>query len=215
MAFADDLKYMCMDVFNLTYNQCFDEKEKFKPFEENKSVFTFWRKPAKKPILLTPSHMNHIMLWIEKNGFELTTTQKYQLGAFGWKGITFETPRHILQYIGTEICRDIVSENYHAIVLKRNIDKDPTANIAIADCRFPNERASIKEWKGVAILVNGRETKQAADARAKAHASENSLGGEGDYDFVINNTGTLENLYSNLDAIMCDFLSFVYENKAS
>lgn len=202
MAFADDLKYMCMNSFGLTYEQCFDEAAKFTPFEEETPFLFFWHKHSPKAITLNINHLRNIGSWIEKNGFYLSSSQRFRLAALAEKNITFETPRHILQYVGTEICRDIVDVNYHAIVLKRNIDKCAEIRIAIADCRFPNERTAIKEWGGTTILVNERETLMAADQKAKAHASENSLGDASEYDYVIANSGTLFDLAYNINKIM-------------
>lgn len=207
MAFADDLKYMCMSVFDLTHTQCFDEKAKFQPFEEETQFLFFWQRSVEKPLLLTIKHMRAIGHWVQKNGFYLSSEQVYKMSSLAYKNITFQTPRHLLQYVGTEICRDIVDIDYHAKVLKRKIDEASEANIAVADCRFENERGAIKAWKGTSILVNERETMMAADYRAKSHASENSFGTSADYDFTIANNGTVSDLYRNVDSIMNDFLN--------
>lgn len=202
MAFADNLKYACMNVFGLSYEQCFDEAEKFKPFTEWQPGFFWGGKDVAKPISFTGKHAEGLIHWAHGvNKFDVTSEMKIAIYNMIGK-VTFETPRHILQYVGTEILRNIIDEDYHAKVLYQDIQASGAKNIAISDCRFPNERQKIREWGGSLILVTGRETDKPADEKSKSHASENSFGVVGDYDFAIANVATLEVFYTNVDWIM-------------
>ena len=212
MAFADNLKYACMNAFGLSYEDCFNEEAKFKPFGYDKEYFWFWEKFEKNPVIFNTRHAYSIINWAKEiNNFPVTNTQVAEILAMVGR-VNFETPRHILQYVGTEIFRNIIDEDYHAKVLANEIKQSGAQNIVISDCRFPNERIKVKSWGGTTILVTGRETSEPADLKSKAHASENSLGTEIDYDYVILNNGTLVNLYEAVDGIILDFnLLFVKE----
>ena len=112
----------------------------------------------------------------------------------------FKTPREILQFVGTEICRHI-SEAYHAEVLIRQILEEPNVNWIITDARFPNERAALKKLFG-AMLVRIKRPgytppscfDSEEEAKADGHASELSFGDDSEYDAVIINSGTIEDL---------------------
>lgn len=215
MAFADNLKFMCMNVFGLSYDECFDEEMKFRPFGYKKERYWFWEKFYKTPITFKQRHAEGIINWAkEENHFPITDEMRsaiYRLIGI----VKFETPRHVLQYVGTEILRNIIDEDYHAKVLYQDILSSGVENIAISDCRFPNERQKVKEWGGTTIIVTGRETDKAADDKSKSHASENSLGTISDYDFSISNTHTLETFYSNLDSIMLNEFKLIKSKKAA
>lgn len=210
MAFADNLKYMCINAFGLSYEQCFDEELKIKPFGYEEKHFVFFKKFIKYNLFLTKRRIKAIIDWAkEVNGFEVTQEMEDKIYAF--QGAEFPSPRHILQFVGTELCRNIIDEDYHAKVLHRNIVSSGVKNVVISDCRFPNERQKIKEWSGSTIIVLGRETTKNTDLAAKSHASENSLGEPEEYDFIIYNDSTLEDFYQKLDFIMLNDFNMTYE----
>jgi hypothetical protein len=187
LAFADNLKEMAMSVFSLTREQCYGEKEKFEMFDT--------------PIQLTEAHVDSILAWVvHRNLFAVSREQVVKI--CGLIGTTFLTPRHILQFLGTEILRECIREDYHTEVLIKLIRSQGLEKVVISDCRFPNEKEKVKEWGGKTIIVTGRNTTQNADASQKAHASETSLGDVSGYDYHIENTGTLEELYSKVDSIV-------------
>lgn len=178
-AFADDLKKMCMKIFNLSHKDCYDEKQKFRKLSPE--------------IEFNSKHAEEILQWAAvKHEWKITKkvidTMQHVLN----QKEVFKTPRHILQYVGTEVCRNVFHPDYHAIVTKSQINQDKVENVVICDVRFPNEREFIKNWGGIVCLVTGRENK--TDDDASKHASETSLGRPEEYSRVINNTGTLKEL---------------------
>jgi hypothetical protein len=185
LAFADNLKEMCKNAFDLTDEDVYGEVGKFRKFET--------------PIELGYEHIRRILLWAGEDcneGFKITNGVRNSTLLF--LGTKFETPRNILQFVGTEICRDLVNKDYHALVVKFKIDKLGLKKVAISDSRFPNERNAIKKWGGTNVLIKGRTTEQAASDSHKSHKSENSLGADSEYDTVIINDGTLEDLYKDV-----------------
>ena len=213
MAFADNLKYMCINAFGLSYEQCFDEELKIQPFGHEETYFFFFKTFKPYSLILTPRRIRSIIDWAEEvNGFQVTQEMKDKINEY--VGKEFSSPRHILQFVGTEICRNIIDEDYHAKVLYRNINSCGAKNVVISDCRFPNERLKIKEWGGFTSIVLGRETTKHTDVAAKSHASENSLGEPEEYDFIIYNDSTLEDFYSKLDMIMLNNFNITYTKEA-
>lgn len=190
LAFADNLKRLCMVAFDLTEAQCYGEKEKFEMFPQ--------------PIYLQESHVDSILAWVvHKNGFDVSKEQVVKM--CGLVGTQFLTPRHILQFVGTEVLRQCILEDYHTEVLIKFIRAQGLQRVVISDCRFPNEKVKVKEWGGKTVIVTGRNTTQNADASQKSHASETSLGDVSGYDYHIENTGTLEELYSKVDQVVASF----------
>jgi hypothetical protein len=119
------------------------------------------------------------------------------------------TPRVALQLVGTELFRkelprllrerfpDMAVELGDNIWLKRllkDIREDDAAGIitVIADCRFPNESAFIKEHGGIRIRINRPGLVK------MEHDSERFID-ELEVDVEIENDGTLEELYRKLE----------------
>lgn len=125
------------------------------------------------------------------------------------------TPRLVLQLWGTEVCRNNFHEDIWVASVEnklRNTDK----NIVISDCRFPNEVATIKRAGGKVIWVQRGEkppwyhsARGAAKGNARdievitalnIHASEWAWL-DSEFDHIIYNDRTLEDLYNEVDKI--------------
>jgi len=171
VAFADFLKNMCQDVFDLTDHQMYTTEGKAAPFD--------------KPIILTKEKCRKILYKISE--LKMWPIKPQHLDEiYVFSGTVFKTPRHLLQIVGTEICRHLFVSDFHAQVLFEKIRRSLAVNIAIADARFPNEREYIKNNGGKNILVIDPDQHK-CDTK---HESENSLGAPEDYDFVLFNDKT-------------------------
>jgi hypothetical protein len=122
------------------------------------------------------------------------------------------TPRWILQYWGTEVCRRGFHDDIWIASLENKL-RSSNDNIVISDCRFPNEIASIKraggqiiwvqrgvlpDWYGMAFLANGGDSHSQEQLRSlKIHASETSWVGT-DFDHIIDNGGSIGQLYDQI-----------------
>lgn len=99
------------------------------------------------------------------------------------------TVREFLQKLGTDAVRD----NLHtdAWVKALFADYHPArSRWVITDVRFPNEAAAIKDRGGVVVRINRGEA-------VNAHPSETALD-DWEFDCIIDNTGTLEDLRKNV-----------------
>ena len=126
------------------------------------------------------------------------------------------TPRWVLQYWGTEVCRRSFHDDIWIASLenKLRMSKD---NVVISDCRFPNEIQSIRDAGGKIVWVQRGELPEwyqtALDANAghnyavqdlkmrKIHASETAWVGT-DFDSILDNNYTIDNLYQQAKLIV-------------
>jgi len=144
------------------------------------------------------------------------------------------TPRWVLQYWGTEVCR----QNFHDdiwIASLENKMRRTRDNIVISDVRFPNEIAAIHNAGGIVIRIKrGPEPEWYDHAMSfnkgerhmgwaisrkrledlKIHASETAWVGS-KIDHVINNDSSIDQLFSQLEAIIKNQESNLLDAKAA
>jgi hypothetical protein len=116
-----------------------------------------------------------------------------------WK----QTPRYILQRVGTECMRQGYDPDIWINSLKRRImaaKKD--TRWVVADVRFPNEANAIKEWGGTVIRIDRPQA--GASGGISQHASEVSLEGFDAWDYVLENNGSVDDLFEKINKIMQD-----------
>jgi hypothetical protein len=136
------------------------------------------------------------------------------------------TPRWVLQYWGTEVCRHGFHDDIWIASVENKMRKTAD-NIVISDVRFPNEIKAIHNAGGLVIRVkrgedpvwfdaaasvnrgpNGNETWSLSKVKLeqlKIHASETSWVG-GNIDYVINNDTTIDELFSSIKNLVEDRL---------
>lgn len=115
------------------------------------------------------------------------------------------TPRWVLQYFGTEVMR---GHMYDSIWVDSCMGRYKGQNTVIADTRFPNEVKQIRAHGGKIILVKrGADPDWFVDyiegnVEPKGiHTSEYAWAKE-EFDFVIENNGAKEELYSKIDQLI-------------
>jgi len=137
------------------------------------------------------------------------------------------TPRWILQYWGTEVCRRAFHDDIWIASLENKL-RNSKDDIVISDCRFPNEIKSIKAAGGIVVrVVRGPEPDWYNDAvdmnagdrcinymtakvrmqKLGIHASETAWVGT-KFDLVLDNNATIDDLFAQVK-------SLVLENPAS
>ena len=136
------------------------------------------------------------------------------------------TPRWVLQYWGTEVCRRAFHDDIWIASLENKL-RNSTDDIVISDCRFPNEIKSIKEAGGIVIRVKRGDDpewyKDACDMNAgdrcmnwalakgrmaalNIHASETAWCGT-KFDHVITNDSTIDELMIKVKDLVQDPLA--------
>lgn len=122
------------------------------------------------------------------------------------------TPRWVLQYWGTEVCRKGFHDDIWIASLEARL-RNSKDNIVISDCRFPNEIKAIKEaggkviwvqrgelpsWHIMAAKANNGDSFAAEKLRALGvHASETAWVGT-NFDAIIDNNSSIDDLYKQL-----------------
>jgi hypothetical protein len=126
-------------------------------------------------------------------------------------GIPHLTPRWVLQFFGTDVCRDYFSNDIWVASLERKLMQSKD-NVVISDVRFPNEIHAIKDAGGVIIrLQRGDNPIWWSTARKDAlamdrlwpeiHASEWSWICSGE-DYVVHNDGSIADLCMSLNKVI-------------
>lgn len=102
-----------------------------------------------------------------------------------------QTPRHIMQTLGTEWGRKLIHPDLWVGITKAEIQRNLDAgyNVVVDDCRFDNEAKCIRALGGVIVGVSGR------GGIAGDHESEYGVVS----DYKIDNNGTLEDLERNVE----------------
>jgi hypothetical protein len=116
-----------------------------------------------------------------------TNEEKNQPTDFRWsnmpsfiKGKTGRmTGRELMQYFGTEICRQMNPNVWVGAILRQIEIEQPTLAV-ITDCRFPNEFERVQNAGGKIVYLK-------RSVCTDNHKSENALDLEAGYDLVINN----------------------------
>lgn len=133
------------------------------------------------------------------------------------------TPRWVLQYWGTEVCRKGFHDDIWIAALENKL-RNSQDHVVISDCRFPNEIKAIKDANGQVIrVVRGVEPEWYQDAvnvnqgcgnmswmisrerlkNLSIHASETAWVGTA-FDVVLDNNSTLDHLYHQIKRLVED-----------
>jgi len=127
------------------------------------------------------------------------------------------TPRWVLQYWGTEVCRRAFHDDIWIASLENKL-RNSRDHVVISDCRFPNEISSIRraggkivwvkrgelpEWYQYAMAANQLGSNLALNElkRLKIHASETAWVGT-EFDHEIDNNGTIDDLYKQIRSLI-------------
>lgn len=120
------------------------------------------------------------------------------------------TPRIIMQYLGTDIFRNDINKilpnignNFWIKCIRTQyqslLKTDPLIKVVISDVRFQNELDMIHELDGCVIKIERQNSKNYFE---DLHESEKDIDKIKNYDFLIKNDSTFENLYLQVDDII-------------
>jgi len=134
------------------------------------------------------------------------------------------TPRWILQYWGTEVCRRAFHDDIWIAALENKL-RNSQDDIVISDCRFPNEIKSIKAAGGIVVRVargaepdwydaavsanrgpNGNTSwaiSRAKLERLNVHASESAWVGT-EFDAEVDNNSSMDHLLNQINDLVLD-----------
>lgn len=240
-AFAAKVKSFCAEVFALSPNQLHDfaQKEAVLPADHDlpfstaaemsaiaasawadvfDMTFDEWsplgvahrkpleRYPFKSPEQIITALTTRLMYW-----FELRAG--HRMMADFCKSLS---PRQIMQWVGTEVGREIYPDLWAEATLHRvRLWTDQRENVIVSDVRFPNEVDMINAANGVVVRVLRPDAPTTKEA---SHVSETDLD-RLSYRFTLHNLapgmeGSMDRFYKRVEALTATVEVFLRERAA-
>lgn len=169
ISLADPLKYLSAEVFSIPVEDFYSEVKK-------EAIFTH-------PIILNEEHLG-LMLNVIENSWDFPVNEASKAKLLTHLGTEFNSPRAILQLIGTEIIRGSIDNEIFLKLADKRMEN--LADVVIADVRFETEREWAKSKQALMCYIN-----RPSNTRTDSHISENNLGTDEDYQVVFNNVSGL------------------------
>ena len=191
--FSDNLKQICLDVFRCDYDEVYGQNKE-RPFDE--------------ALTISIDHMYELHFWLQKSrvieNFKEISEESLEK-SMNFVGTRIGTPRSLMQILGTEMIRGCYADDYHikSTALRIHLSTDDIS--IIPDIRFLNEKKWLKSIDGHTLCVVGRQRERYGDF--SSHPSESEMSSDTDFDYIINNTGTLEVLQNNIISVVKDIVS--------
>lgn len=188
IAFADTIKTASKVAFGLTDAQIFDPVLKETEFENY--------------VVYTRENLKTLF-----DGFLLKEGEDYnvQQHLVPHVGKVMRSPREILQYVGTEIMRNVDLNIHVNVTLKK---KDPNALTLITDMRFPNEFENLQATGADNFLpVYVKNLDAEARASTDAHLSERLFEKFKNSCLLVENNGTMQEFAAKIDSLVKEYLS--------
>ena len=115
---------------------------------------------------------------------------------FGWNGEEETKPRDLLIHLGTDIIRNKIDPNFHINRLIEDIEVLSYFydTFIVSDVRFPVEIEKMKEKYDNVFTVKIIRDSEELNEKQKSNITETALDEYTDYDYFIDNNGTLEEL---------------------
>lgn len=124
------------------------------------------------------------------------------------------SPRFAMQHIATDVLRKHFRDEIWVASLEYKL-KNETQNCVVTDCRFPNEFYSLKNLDGITVRIE-RGVEPNWYQYAKDLTNQDNLQKLSElnihtsefssvylpYDYVINNDGTITDLYSKIESLV-------------
>lgn len=124
----------------------------------------------------------------------------------GWNGSEDTKPRSLLQELGTDVIRKNINEDFfiNRIIEDIKVYSYYFDVITISDARFPKELDSIKNnFKDVyKINIKRPNFENNLNDVQRAHVTETALDNYNDYDYVVVNDGTINDLNDKIKQIV-------------
>jgi len=173
-------------------------------FAKLSAVLESLSEQIKSKINLYADTREHMMNPDAINDIERTVDQ-LKIRDLNWYEDKTEITRVILQLYGTDIFRNRVNDNWWVNQMKERVLASDSDIILITDTRFPNEieEMYVDSYETITIRIQRNINTQ---ERIASHASETSLDDWTEWDYVVENNGTLEDLKSSAELVVNSIL---------
>ena len=171
LSFAKNLKDMCQAIFFLSDADVHTQEGKERVFP--------------KPVIFTQKNLGSVLYWMSNThkSYPLLKGSREHVASLVGRELT--TPRHILQFVGTDICRAIIP-TYHLDIVIKKVQESPDKNFIITDIRFPNEGDLVLDELSGSVIRITRETTTDENID-RTHKSETAMLDWGRFTDVIDN----------------------------
>lgn len=171
MSFARNLKDMCKVIFFLSEEQVNEQVGKMTPFSS--------------PIIFSGRNLGSVMYWMSLTHAACPVLPELRDKVRSLIGTELVNPRHVLQFVGTNICRELVP-TYHLDIVAQKIEESTNDNIIITDVRFPNEADLVLDvFQGLVVYLS--RPNYSVNNIDKSHTSEVALSDWGRFSATISN----------------------------
>jgi len=184
MAFADPLRDIVQLVFVLDHDSVWDRNLRELPLKN------FPNLTDKKVVEFIEYYRDFFKVSYEQTLAAMTDDQ-------------FWTVRKLLQYIGTEMFRNLIHRDTWVMNFSQRIE--PGVNYVLTDVRFPNEMDWVRKKFGGRILFVD-VTREGCDGKAVGLENHESEKYKLPSDITIENNGTLEELYTKITNMIVNTL---------
>lgn len=178
VAFAGHLKVVCSEVFGIEMKYFLDTKLKESELDNY--------------IRLTKEYVEAIFAKFEITEYNYDQHIRPHLGQ------VFDTPRKLLQYVGTEVLHPLDKLIHVNFALKKI---NPNVITLVTDLRFPQEFDALYGREDF-LPVHVHNLKAELAAEADSHASERGWQKFKDRCIVLDNNGTIGDLSENLKKLI-------------
>ncbi len=120
----------------------------------------------------------------------------YAMKYFGWDGEEETKPRDLLIHLGTDIIRNKIDQNFYINRLVQDLEVLSYFydTFIVSDVRFPVEIEKVKEKYDNVVTIKIERDSEELNESQKKNITETALDDYNNYDYFINNNGTLEEL---------------------
>lgn len=116
------------------------------------------------------------------------------------------SPRQILQWLGTDILRNHINQDFFVLNMKQRIDASKADYVIISDVRFDNEAEFIRSIGGKVIkITRDNEKNDGKTTKHSGHITEKGIS-QNLIDAVIENNGTIEEFQNRVIFVVKNFL---------
>lgn len=188
IAFADQLKFICSSIFGIPVERFYQNKSTAWICINKKFQYTEI-KPNDSSIITAEDYYNNISSYAQDS-------ESY------WMSL-----REILVYVGTYVLQQDINKNIFVNIvnntIKERLHRNPSLKYAIVtDIRFSHEIEYIREKNGITINIY-RDGIEQLD-----NVAEHDLDDETNWDYVIENNGTYEELFRKVWDMLHDNVIF-------
>lgn len=128
----------------------------------------------------------------------------YVMKYFGWDGEESTKPRDLLTHLGTDIIRKKINPDFHINRLIEDIEilSYFYDTFIVTDVRFPVEIEKVKEKFDDVVLIKINREESELTNEQKLNITETALDNYTDFDYVVDNNKSLDELEQNTLSIL-------------